>query len=160
GAHAPGFVANLDVGKLGASYYTANCHKWICSPKGSAFLYIRPDRQQQPGGFRPLALSNNAEKPRPGRKHLHTELDYVGTNDLTAFMSIPSAIRTMNTMVPGGWPEIMKRNRDLVLKARKHLCDFLGVESPAPESMIGATSTMFLPAHDPERHARLAKRTS
>lgn len=160
GAHAPGFVAGLDVGKLGASFYTANCHKWICSPKGSAFLYIRADRQQQPGGFRPLALSNNAERPRPGRKHLHTEFDYVGTNDLTAYMSIPAAIKAMSAMVPGGWPEVMRRNRELVLQARKHLCGFLNVESPAPELMIGSTSTMLLPPHDPERTARLAKRPS
>jgi isopenicillin-N epimerase len=160
GAHAPGFVANLDVGKLGASFYTANCHKWICSPKGSAFLYIREDRQKIPGGFRPLALSNNAERPRPGRKHLHTEFDYVGTNDLTPFMSIPAAIKTMGSLVPGGWPEVMKRNRDLVLKARAHLCRVLGVEPPAPESMIGNTSTIFLPPHDADRTARLLSRPS
>jgi isopenicillin-N epimerase len=160
GAHAPGFVASLDVGKLGASFYTANCHKWICSPKGSAFLYIREDRQKIPGGFRPLALSNNAEKPRPGRKHLLTEFDYVGTNDLTPFMSIPAAIKTMGSLVPGGWPEVMKQNRDLVLKGRAHLCRVLNVEAPAPESMIGNTSTIFLPPHDANRTARLLARPS
>src|SRR6185369_5125017 len=50
GAHAPGFTP-VNITALGCSFYTANCHKWICSPKGSAFLFIREDRQKS---FRPL----------------------------------------------------------------------------------------------------------
>lgn len=157
GAHAPGFVAGLDVGKLGASYYTANCHKWICSPKGSAFLHIREDHQK---GFRPLALSNFAEKNKPGRKHLLTEFDYIGTGDVTPYLSIPAAIKFMGSLVPGGWPEVIRRNRDLVLRARQMLCRELGIEAPAPEPMIGSTSTLFLPPHDPERTKRLMSRPS
>jgi len=160
GAHAPGFVSGLDVGKLGASYYTANCHKWICSPKGSAFLHIREDKQKGAGGFRPLALSNFAEKNKPGRKHLLTEFDYIGTGDITAHLGIPAAIKFMGSLVPGGWSENMKRNRELVLKARQVLCGELGVEAPAPESMIGSTSTIFLPPHDAARNARLMARPS
>ncbi len=160
GAHAPGHVAGLDLTALGASFYTANCHKWVCSPKGSALLHIREDRQKIPGGFRPLALSNNAEKVKPGRKHLLTEFDYVGTGDLTPYMSIAAAIRTMGTMIPGGWPEVMRRNNDLVIKARRMLCRELGVEPPAPESMIGSLSTLFLPPHDGARTARLLARPS
>ena len=106
GAHAPGFVAGLDVAKLGASFYTANCHKWICSPKGSAFLHIREDRQKGAGGFRPLALSNNAEKPKPGRSQFLTEFDYIGTNDCTSIYAIPDAIACVGGLVPGGWPEV------------------------------------------------------
>lgn len=157
GAHAPGFVAGLDVAALGCSFYTANCHKWVCSPKGSAFLFIRRDRQE---GFRPLALSNSAERPKPGRKHLLTEFDYVGTTDQSAFLSIPAAIRTMGSMVPGGWPEVMRRNRDLVLRGRDAVCAAIGARPPAPDGMIGGLSTIFLPPHDPERHARLMARPS
>lgn len=157
GAHAPGFVPGLDVGKIGASFYTANCHKWICSPKGSAFLHIREDKQ---AGFRPLALSNYAEKNKPGRKHLLTEFDYVGTGDVTAYLAIPAAIKFMGSLYPGGWPEVIRRNRDQVLKARQMLCRELVIEAPAPESMIGSTSTMFLPPHEPERNARLMARPS
>ena len=157
GAHAPGFTPTVDVAGLGCSFYTANCHKWICSPKGSAFLFIREDRQKD---FRPLALSNNAEKPRPGRKHLLTEFDFVGTADQTAYLSIPAAINTIAALVPGGWPEVMRRNHDLLIKARNHICATIGVEPPAPDSMLGPMSTIFLPPHEPDRLGRLMARPS
>src|SRR5204862_3208744 len=59
GAHAPGFT-EIDIAKLAPAYYTANCHKWICSPKGSALLYVRPALQKD---FRPVILSNHADNP-------------------------------------------------------------------------------------------------
>ncbi len=161
GAHGVGFHA-LALDRLGASYYTSNCHKWLCAPKGSAFLHIRPDRQKEGDGFRPLVLSNRAETPgdetRGGRKHLLTEFDYLGTDDLTAYMAIKDAIRDVASMVPGGWPEVHRRNRDLLLRARTVLLRALGTEAPAPESMLGCLATLLLPDADPERRARLAAR--
>ncbi len=155
GAHAPGMLPWLDVGALGASYYTANCHKWICSPKGSAFLYVRPDLQSQ---VRPLALSNNAEKPRPGRDQFLTEFEYVGTQDYTGLLAIADAITFMGSLLPGGWSEVMARNHALCAGARARICHALGVEPPCPESMVGSIATIVLPAHEPERHARLMAR--
>lgn len=157
GAHAIGMLPDLHIAAINASYYTANCHKWVCSPKGSAFLWVRPDRQKD---FRPIVLSNSAESPRPGRKHMLTEFDYVGTNDMSAFMSIPEAMLSMNAMVPGGWPEIMRRNHDLALRGRDVICRVLEVEAPAPDAMLGSLSTILLPPHEPERQARLMKRPS
>ncbi len=180
GAHAPGHIP-VDLRAMNPTYYTANCHKWICSPKGSAFLYVRKDRQ---AGFRPLVLSNNAEKPRAGRAQFLTEFDYQGTADYTAFMSIPAAIEAMPHIASGvpplsewgsapgaagpqpgasasalhGWDTIRAHNRALVLEGRRILCGALGIDPPAPESMLGALCTLILPPHDPERHARLMQR--
>lgn len=154
GAHAPGMIPTLDLGALRPAYYTANCHKWICSPKGSAFLFVREDRQ---AGFRPLALSNHAEKPKAGRSHFLTEFDYVGTQDYTALYGIPKTIEVMGGLV-SGWPEVMSRNHDLCVRARAMLCEAWDVKPPAPASMIGSIATIILPSHDDGRRDRLMRR--
>ncbi len=155
GAHAPGMVPSINLRTLGASYYTANCHKWICSPKGSAFLYVRRDLQEN---FRPLALSNNAEHPKQGRSQFLTEFEYIGTQDMSAFYAISDAIRVMTAMLPAGWPQVMQHNHNLCLKARDLLCNALGMTPAAPDAMVGSICTMILPPHPKDLQARLSQR--
>lgn len=154
GAHAPGFTP-LSIRSLDPDFYTANCHKWVCSPKGSAFLYIRPDRQK---GLRPVVLSNFAQTGHPTRPFLQTEFDYVGTNDITAWLAIHDAIDFMGSLMPGGFPAVMARNRALTLEARGILCRALKIEPPAPDSMLASLSTLLLPPHEPGLDARLMAR--
>jgi isopenicillin-N epimerase len=145
GAHAPGMLA-LDIAGLGASFYTGNCHKWMCAPKGAGFLWIRADRR---GRIHPLVTSHGATSARPERSRLHLEFDWVGTGDPTPFRCIPAAIATIGDLRPRGWPEVREHNRSLALAARRILCDALGVRVPAPESMIGSLVSVPLPAGRP-----------
>lgn len=140
GAHGPGMVP-LDITEIGPAYYTGNCHKWLCTPKGAAILYVRRDLQP---GIRPLTISHGANSPREDKTLFHLEFGWTGTDDPTAYLCVPESIRFMGSLLPGGWPELMERNRNLALEARRLLCSAVGVEEPCPEEMIGTLASVPL----------------
>jgi isopenicillin-N epimerase len=144
GAHAPGMVA-LNLDSLGATYYTGNLHKWVCAPKGAAFLHVRGDRRED---VRPLVISHGANARPVKRSRFHLEHDWTGTRDPSAWLSVPAALREIESMVEGGWDEVRQRNRELVLVGRDILCDALAIEAPCPDSMIGSLASLPLPDGD------------
>ena len=142
GAHAPGMVP-LDLETLTAAYYTGNCHKWLCAPKGAAFLSVRSDRRSQ---VRPVVISHGANAPLDERSRFHQEFDWAGTADPTPWLCVPEALRVMGSIADGGWPGLMAANHELVLNGRRMLVDALGIPEPAPPAMIGSIATVPLPA--------------
>ena len=146
GAHGPGML-DLDLKSLGASWYTGNAHKWLCAPRAAAFLWAREDRRE---GLHPLVISHGANVSREGRARLHDEFDWGGTVDTTPFFCIEQVIGYLGQLVDGGWPEIRRRNRQLVLDGRRLLTDALEMNEPAPESMIGTIASIPLPEVAPE----------
>ena len=137
-AHGPGIVP-LDLSALAPAYCTGNCHKWLCSPKGSAFLHIREDRKHL---IRPLNISHGASFEGDAQEKFEFEFSWPGTQDPSAWMCIPKAIEYLGDLVEGGWPEIMRRNHALAVEGRGILCEALGTSPPFPDSMVSALASV------------------
>ncbi len=141
GAHAPGMIP-LDVGRIGAAYYTGNCHKWLCAPKGAGFLHVRPDRQQ---GIQPAVISHGLNVARPGYTRLQDAFDWTGTDDPTPWLCVDEAIRFLKASTDGGMEALLRRNHQLAVTGRRMLCEALDLRPPCPEEMIGSLAAVRLP---------------
>lgn len=141
GAHAPGMVT-IDLQKLQPAYYTGNLHKWVCAPKGAAFLWAREDKQAD---LQPAVISHGNNRTRRGYTEFQDRFDWAGTFDPTAWFCVGEAIRWMGKLLPGGWRALRERNHALAIEARRLLCKQLEVEPPCPENMLGAMATVPLP---------------
>ncbi len=137
GAHAPGMLP-LDLRALEADYYTGNCHKWMCAPKGSAFLYVSDEARAK---VRPLTISHGANSTRTDRSFLHLEFDWTGTDDYTQFILLPDCIDFLGSVYPGGVAELMRRNHERAAWAMEYLCGVFGVPTPCPAAMLGSMAS-------------------
>ena len=143
GAHALGMLP-LDLTRLGAAYYTGNAHKWLCAPKGAAFLHVRRDRQK---GLHPVAISHGYAG---GEARFRDEFDWTGTIDPTPALTIPFCIEYLGRLVPGGWPALMETNRELALGARRIFLERFGRAAACPSAMVGSMAAAFLPTPSKE----------
>lgn len=125
GAHAPGQLA-LDLGAVGADFYTGNCHKWLCAPKGAAFLHARRERQAQLNatvvswGY--LAEGEGGGHTGfdayTGRTLLERRLQWQGTRDIAAFLAVPAAIDFQRRH---GWPARRERCHAMAMDLQRRV---------------------------------------
>jgi isopenicillin-N epimerase len=150
GAHTPGHVP-LSLDALGADFYSGNCHKWLMSPKGSAFLHARPERQAM---LDPLVISHGwtADNKEPGvrgpfgNSAFVDEIEMQGTRDPAAWLAIPAAISFRQQH---DWWAVSAECRRLAQETASRLRELTGLEPlSSPEFSAPQMVAMPIPPCD------------
>lgn len=121
GAHAPGQLS-IDLSKLGADIYTGACHKWMLTPKGSSFLYVRNSLQHL---FDPLIISWGYKSIKPSHSIYLDNHQFQGTRDYAAFLTIPAAIDFMEKF---DWKKVSEDSKRLTQYNAIRFCELFGTE--------------------------------
>ena len=135
GAHAVGQLA-LDLPTIGADWYTANGHKWLFAPKGVALFYATAEVA---AATVPLSVSHWHDMTFP------RAFDYVGTRDVTPFLSMPAALDFIERF---GAADIRSYLHDLSREGDAVVRD-LGAEPVAADAMFAAMRAYVLPQRRP-----------
>ena len=132
GAHAPGQI-DLDLEAIGADVYAGNCHKWLCAPKGSAFLYARREAQAL---IEPAVISWDWIDGAA----FHELHRWQGTRDPSAHLAVPAAI---DFQAEHDWPAVRASSHALLERVRDEtglepltddFVQMLGFRLPVPDA--------------------------
>jgi isopenicillin-N epimerase len=150
GAHVPGHI-DLDIKKLDPDYYVGACHKWLCSPKGVSFLYIKRELQDE---IQPYLKSwgwgeefpefkNSTEKKTNSR--FQNIFQWQGTRDMSAFICVPAAIEFQKLYK---WAEIRDRCNKMIIDARNRITEITKIPKICPDEYLGQMTTIIFPFND------------
>jgi isopenicillin-N epimerase len=152
GAHVPGQLP-LDLEAVGADVYVANCHKWLCAPKGAALLHVRPERQLD---FDAVVVSWGYSRHVEG----HTSFDgylgatpfirrhqWQGTRDISAFLSVPAAIDFQREH---DWDQVRRRCHAMAIEVRERIGALTGLPPICSDDAFGQMVPVPLPPCDPK----------
>lgn len=143
GAHAVGQIP-LDMRALDADVYSSNCHKWLLAPKGSAFLYVRRELQDQ---IEPLVVTWGWRPEKPAGSRFVQEQEWQGTRDIAAYLATPAAIRFTEE---NNWDAVRAECHALAIYARERILGLSGLEPIADESWFAQMVSLPLPPCDVE----------
>ena len=141
GAHAPGMV-HLNINELDADYYVGNCHKWMCAPKGSAFIYVKMEFQES---VKPLVISHFNDTDIGGDSHWSNQFLWDGTHDFSQYICVGDTIDFMSSLHSYGWQGIMDHNHRLAWQGAKLIAEKLNIELPLEEKYIGSMVNIPMP---------------
>lgn len=136
GAHAPGQLP-LDLAAVGADMYSGNFHKWVCAPKGSGFLHVRPEHHRL---IDPLAVSHGLFE---GSSFVERN-EWLGTQDIAAFLTVPAAL---DYQAEHNWPDVIAECHQLAVLAQTLLCQHYRLR-PLSENQFSQMVTIPLPGCD------------
>jgi isopenicillin-N epimerase len=150
GAHAPGHIP-LALDELGADFYTGNCHKWLCGPKGAAFLHVRPEHHSLldalviSWGYLDHLRTHTGSDAYTGSTVLERRHQWQGTRDISAFLAVPAAIDFQERH---GWARVRRTCHDLVRDTRERVGEITGLAPICTDDDFGQMAAVPLPRCD------------
>ena len=150
GAHAPGQI-DVDLAALGADAYTGNCHKWLCAPKGAAFLHLRREHHAQVRG--PITSWGDVAGDAPqspydsytGCTQLERRLLWQGTRDIAAWLAVPAALDFQQRH---DWSAQRQRCHRMAVALMHRLCARHGTQPIAADGDFAQMVSIPLPHDD------------
>ncbi len=135
GAHGLGMLP-LDLPELGATWYVANCHKWLCAPKGSAMLWANPDDARSLVDLHPPVISHGFDEPFPA------EFDWIGTRDFSAWLAVSEALAMRREFGDGA---VRAHNDRLARDGGRAVADAIQGALAGPTSMMASMCSVVVP---------------
>jgi isopenicillin-N epimerase len=142
GSHVPGQLS-LSLRELDPDFYVGILHKWVCAPKGCAFLYARPSVQPL---LEPLIVSWGWEPKNPGPSRFVDIHEWQGSRDISEFLAVPDALAFQREH---NWDDVRTECRALALHAQRQITLLTGVPPYHPElpEWSGQVVCAQLPRH-------------
>ena len=146
GAHGPGQV-DLDLPSIGCDIYAGNLHKWVCAPRGSAFVWATPEAQSWLRG--PVV---SWDWSWSGPEAFQGRFGWSGTTDPTALLSVPAAFRFQREHA---WRQARRRCTRLAVATMDALEAEVGAIPLAAVGVRAPQMASFsIPCSDPPRIQR------
>ena len=150
GAHVPAHI-DLDIKVLDPDYYVGACHKWLCCPKGVSFLYVKKECQKN---IQPQIMSwgwgeeydefKNSTQLNSSSRFINV-FQWQGTRDMSAFLTVPSAIEFQNQY---NWESVRDRCKKMIITARDEITELTSLPKICPDEWLGQMATVLFPVDD------------
>lgn len=152
GAHAPGQI-DLNLDQIGADFYTGNGHKWMCGPKGAAFLHVRRDHHAAldapvvSWGYVAQMAGHTGFDAYTGTGVLQRRLQWQGTRDLSAWLALPAAIEFQKRH---DWATVRARCHEMAVQALHRLRSRWGLPPISADEDLAQMAPIPVPHQDAE----------
>ena len=111
----------------------------MCTPKGSAFLYVRPEFQTP---IEPLIISWGWTEDAD----FVTRNQMQATRDPAAYLTVPAGIEFLEA---NDWENVRARCHKIAVELREEIADWSDQQEIAPESFFSQVFAAPLPPCDP-----------
>jgi len=144
GAHIPGHI-DLNIAELNPDYYTGTLHKWMLAPKGSSFLYVKSELQND---LEPLIVSWGYESVAPGESRFLDYHELQGTRDVSAFLCTPAVI---DFLEQNNWKQKSAIGKQIVRDNYQRFCDLVNTQPicPITEEFLGQMASIPIHTNKP-----------